>query len=89
MFEPKSGVEYFEVSVMTFKGREFGVKTLSENFETEAEALARYNEIVANTDGQVCSVDELPVVPVGLYSTEFKVGNDTVVEVSVNDWYCA
>ena len=84
MLNLKSGTEFFEVSVMTFEGRNFGVKTLSENFETESEALARYNEIVANTEGRV--VEGGNGVPVGLYSTEFEVGNNTVVEVSVNDW---
>lgn len=83
MLNDKSDTEFFEVSVMAFEGRGMGVKTLSEKFETEAEALTRYNEIVANTDGVVRNGDEIPV---GLYSTEFEVGNDTVVEVSVNDW---
>ena len=87
MFEPKSGTEYFEVSVMSFKGRDFGVKSFSEDFETEAEALVRYNEIVAKTEGRV--IEGGDGVRIGLYATEFDVGNDTVVEVSLNEWYRA
>lgn len=84
MFEPKSGTEYFEVCVMVFKGNGRGEKTLSEAFETESEALVRYNEIVSETEGTVREGDG---VPIGLYATEFEVGDNTVVEVSVNDWY--
>lgn len=84
MFEPKSGDDYFEVCVMVFEGEGRGEKTLSEAYETEGEALVRYNEIVAETEGTVREGDG---VPIGLYATEFDVGNNTVVEVSVNDWH--